>query len=216
MFGFSKKPKKQEGYTYRPPAYDRDQKIALQKIVSNVPVTRRLLPQNLLVVAVNNYVIKNTRAGADAARNVNTTKDPQLFFASLRELIETTENLKKVEPYWRFDKCTPTEQMEEIERKRDKLIRGFLSDSFDDLVNRINAKRSPGAKQKVFDEYQNAILAYSDDVGEENFEFFKQLCREKLNIVEETPDAPAEAEADRAETPDAPAEGEAASEEGST
>jgi hypothetical protein len=81
-------------------------------------------------------------------------------------------------------------------------------------VNRINAKRSPGAKQKLFDEYQNAILAYSDDVGEENFEFFKQLCREKLNIVEETPDAPAEETPE--ETPDVPAEGEAASEEGST
>lgn len=182
---FKKSKKEPQGYVYKPREYDRDEKIAIQKIVSSIPVTRKLLSQDLLVTAINNYVVKNIKVGANAARNVNTTKYPQVFFQSFKELVESTENLVKIEPYWRFDGHTPSEQLEDLNARRDKIIRGFIYESFNDLIKQIEEKRSPSAKQKLFDEYQAALLNNTEICGEENFEFFKNLCREKLNIEEQ-------------------------------
>lgn len=185
MFEKFKKPKnEQKGYVYKPREYDRDEKIAIQKIVSSIPVTRKLLSQDLLVTAINNYVVKNIKSGAAAASKVNTTKYPQVFFQSFKELVETTENLVKIEPYWRFDGHQPSEQLEDLNTRRDKIIRGFIYESFCELVKQIELKRSSAAKQKLFDEYQAALLNNLEICGEENFEFFKNLCRDKLNIEE--------------------------------
>ena len=35
----------------------------------------------------------------------------------------------------------------------------------------------------MFDDYQQSLLNNKDILGEENFEFFKKLCYEKLNVV---------------------------------
>ncbi len=184
MFFKKKKSAEQEGYQYKPRQFDRDEKIAIQKIVSTIPVTRKLLSQNLLVTAINNYVVKNIKLGSTAAHHINTTKHPQLFFQSVKDLVCTTENLQKLEPYWRFEGHTPTEQLEDFNSRRDVIIKGFIYESFTDLVVQINAKKSPAAKQRLFDEYQASLLNNLEICGEENFEFFKNLCREKLNITE--------------------------------
>ena len=60
------------------------------------------------------YVVRNIRIGSTAAQNVNSTKYPQVFFKSLRDLIVTTENLVKIEPFWRFDGRGPSEQLEDL------------------------------------------------------------------------------------------------------
>lgn len=182
---FKKKPKTEtQGYTYKPRQFDRDEKIAIQKIVSSIPVTRKLLSQELLVTAINNFVVKNIKIGSTAAHHVNTTKHPQLFFQSFRDLISSTENLQQLESYWRFDGHTPTEQLEDLNARRDKIIRGFIFESFTELVDKLDKTRSPSQKQKMFDEYQASLLNNMDVCGEENFEFFKTLCRDKLNIQE--------------------------------
>ena len=90
----------------------------------------------------------------------------------------------KIEPYWRFEGNGPTDQMNDINARRDKIIRGFINESFNDLVKQIEIQRSPAKKQKLFDDYQNSLINNIDICGEENFEFFKNLCREKLNIEE--------------------------------
>ena len=184
MFFKKKKKEEQKGYVFRPREYDRDEKIELQKIVSSIPVTRKLLKQELLVTATNNYVVKNIKIGSNAAHNVNTTKHPQVFFQALKDLISSTENLQKVEPYWRFEGHTPTEQMEDLNARKDKIIRGFIYESFTELVEKIEKTNNPNAKQKLFDDYQNQLMFNIEICGEENFEFFKDLCRDKLNITE--------------------------------
>lgn len=179
-----KKEAENQGYVHRPRQFDRDEKIAIQKIVSSIPVTRKLLSQELLVTAVNNYVVKNIKIGSTAAHNVNTTKHPQVFFQAFKDLISSTENLQKLEPYWRFEGHSPTEQLEDLENRRDKIIRGFIYESFSELVEKIEKTSSTAVKQKLFDEYQSQLLFNIDICGEENFEFFKDLCRDKLNITE--------------------------------
>lgn len=184
MFFKKKKKEEQKGYTFRPRDYDRDERIELQKIVSSIPVTRKMLKYELLVTATNNYVVKNIKIGSTAAHNVNTTKHPQVFFQALKDLISSTENLQKVEPYWRFEGHTPTEQMEDLNARKDKIIRGFIYESFTELVEKIEKTNNPNAKQKLFDDYQNQLMFNIEVCGEENFEFFKDLCRDKLNITE--------------------------------
>ena len=184
MFFKKKKKEEQNGYTFRPRDYDRDERIELQKIVSSIPVTRKMLKYELLVTATNNYVVKNIKIGSTAAHNVNTTKHPQVFFQALKDLISSTENLQKVEPYWRFEGHTPTEQMEDLNARKDKIIRGFIYESFTELVEKIEKTNNPNAKQKLFDDYQNQLMFNIEVCGEENFEFFKDLCRDKLNITE--------------------------------
>lgn len=179
------KKKREKGFLYKPREYDREEKITLQKIVSNIPVTRKLLSQDLLVKATYNFAARNIRIGSTAAHNVNTTKYPQLFFKSLRELFETTENLVKIEPFWHFEGRTPTEQLKELNEKRDAIIRGFIADSFNQLLSDLNKTGSSSKKQRLFDEYQAALVGNADVLGEENFEYFKRLCYEKLNIAEE-------------------------------
>ncbi len=179
-----KKDEKPEGYTFKPREYDREEKITLQKIVSGIPVTRKLLSQDLLVKATYNYAARNLKAGAAAAHNVNTTKYPQVFFPALKELYDTTENLVKIEPFWRFDGHTPTEQLNELNEKKDVVIKGFINDSFNELLSQIEKRKSSSAKQRLFDEYQGALMLHLEMCGEENFEYFKTLCREKLNIEE--------------------------------
>ena len=152
--------------------------------MSSIPVTRKLLSQDLLVTAINNFVVKNVKIGSTAAHHVNTTKHPQLFFQSMKELISSTEELQKLEPYWRFEGHTPTEQLDDLRARKDKIIRGFIYDSFTSLVEQIEKTKSPSAKQKLFDTYQASLINNIDVCGEENFEFFKNLCREKLNIEE--------------------------------
>lgn len=182
---FKKKKQEPEGYVYRPREFDRDERIAIQKIVSSIPVTRKMLKHELLITAINNFVVKNIKIGSNAAHNVNTTKHPQVFFQSFKDLVESTENLQKLEPYWRFEGHTPTEQLEDLEKRKDKIIRGFIYESFTSLIEQIEKTKSPRAKQKLFDEYQSQLLFHIDICGEDNFEFFKELCRDKLNISEE-------------------------------
>lgn len=184
MLEFLKKKKEPQGYAYKPRNFDRDERIEIQKIVSSIPVTRKLLSQELLVTAINNYVVKNIKIGANAARNVNTTKHPQVFFSSFRALTESTQNLMKIEPYWRFEGNGPTDQMNDINERRDRIIRGFINESFDGLLEQLEAQHNPSKKQRLFDDYQNSLLNNLDVCGEENFEFFKNLCRQKLNIEE--------------------------------
>ena len=186
MFG-KKIEQKPAGYTYKPREFDREERIALQKIVSNIPVTRKMLTQDMLVNALSSYVGKNIKIGSMAAKNVNTTKDPYLFFKAYKELVESTEQLIKIEPYWRFEGMGPTEQLADINEKKDRLIKGFLCDAFGDLVAKINAKHTAAGKQKLFDDFQNALLVNADIMGEENFAYFKELCSEKLSITDQTP-----------------------------
>lgn len=184
MFFKKKKQPENQGYVYKPRRFERDEVIEIQKIVSTIPVTRKLLSQDLLVTAINNYVVKNIKIGSTAAHNVNTTKHPQLFFQSLRDLVSSTENLQKLEPYWRFEGHTPTEQLEDLDSRREKIIRGFIYETFTELVEKIEKTNNPNAKQKLFDDYQGQLMFNIETCGEENFEFFKQLCRDKLNITE--------------------------------
>ncbi|MBE6796471.1 MAG: hypothetical protein E7533_07830 [Ruminococcaceae bacterium] len=181
---FGRKKQQPQGYAFKPRQYDRDEKIAIQKIVSSIPVTRKLLSQDLLVTAINNYVVKNIKIGANAARNVNTTKHPQVFFSSMRDLIESTERLVQIEPYWRFEGNGPTDQMNDLNERRDRIIKGFINETFNELIEEIEKKKNPSQKQKLFDDYQNSLINNMDICGEENFEFFKELCRKKLNIQE--------------------------------
>ncbi len=180
----NKKPAQNTGYTYKPRQYDRDEKIEIQKIVSTIPVTRKLLSQELLVTAINNFVVKNIKIGSTAAHHVNTTKHPQLFFQSLKELVSSTQELQRIEPYWRFEGHTPTEQLADLNERRDRIIKGFINESFNDLIQEIDKARTPNQKQKLFDTYQASLLNNIDVCGEENFDFFKGLCRDKLNITE--------------------------------
>ena len=184
MFDFLKKKKEPQGYVHKPRDFDRDERIEIQKIVSSIPVTRKLLSQDLLITAINNYVVKNIKIGSTAAHNVNTTKYPQVFFQAYKDLVSSTENLQKLEPYWRFEGHTPTEQLDDLNERKDKIIRGFIYESFTELVEKIEKTKNPNAKQKLFDDYQNQLMFNIEICGEENFEFFKDLCRDKLNITE--------------------------------
>lgn len=181
---FGRKKQQPQGYAYKPRQYDRDEKIAIQKIVSSIPVTRKLLSQDLLVTAINNYVVKNIKIGSTAAHNVNTTKHPQVFFSSMRDLIESTEKLVLIEPYWRFEGNGPTDQINDLNERKDRIIKGFINETFNELVAEIEKKPKASQKQKLFDDYQNSLINNIDICGEDNFEFFKALCREKLNIQE--------------------------------
>ena len=180
---FKKKKKTDSDNSIKPREYDRDERIALQKIVSGTPVTRKLIPQEKLTKLTYNYISRNIRIGSIAAQNVNTTKFPQVFFKSLRELIITTENLVRIEPYWRFEGSKPTEQLEDLTTRKDAIIKGFINESFGDLVAAMEKKSSASQKQKMIDDYQQSLLNNKDILGEENFEFFKKLCYEKLNVV---------------------------------
>lgn len=180
---FKKKKKTDSDNSIKPREYDRDERIALQKIVSGTPVTRKLIPQEKLTKLTYNYISRNIRIGSIAAQNVNTTKFPQVFFKSLRELIITTENLVRIEPYWRFEGSKPTEQLEDLTTRKDAIIKGFINESFGDLVAAMEKKSSASQKQKMFDDYQQSLLNNKDILGEENFEFYKKLCYEKLNVV---------------------------------
>ena len=181
---FKKKKEEQNSYSFKPRDYDRDERIALQKIVSGTPVTRKLLPQEKLVKLTYSYVARNIRIGSTAAQNVNTTKFPQVFFKSLRDLIITTENLVKIEPFWRFDGSKPSEQMEDLNNRKDLIIKGFINESFSNLVADMEKKSSASQKQKMFDDYQQSLINNKDILGKENFEFFKKMCYEKLNVID--------------------------------
>lgn len=180
-----KKNKEDSSYSLKQREYDRDDRIALQKIVSGTPVTRKLIPQEKLTKLTYNYIARNIRIGSIAAQNVNTTKFPQVFFKSLRELIVTTENLVRIEPYWRFESNKPSEQLEDLRNRKDAIIKGFINESFCELVENMEKKSSASQKQKMFDDYQQSLLNNKDILGEDNFEFFKKLCYEKLNVVNE-------------------------------
>jgi len=182
---FKKKKQEKSGYSFKPRDYDRDERIALQKIVSGTPVTRKLLPQEKLVKLTYSYVVRNIRIGSTAAQNVNTTKYPQVFFKSLRDLIVTTENLVRIEPFWRFEGRGPTEQLEDMNNRKDAIIKGFINETFNNLVNDMEKKTSASQKQKMINDYQQSLINNKDVLGEEIFEFFKQLCYEKLNVVNE-------------------------------
>lgn len=179
---FKKKKKSDTDNSFKPREYDREERIALQKIVSGTPVTRKLIPQEKLTKLTYKYVARNIRIGSIAAQNVNTTKFPQVFFKSLKELIVTTENLVRIEPYWRFDN-KPSEQLEDLRNRKDAIIKGFINESFSDLVIDMEKKSSASQKQKMFDDYQQSLINNKDILGEENFDFFKKLCYEKLNVV---------------------------------
>ena len=150
-----------------------------------IRLSQEIMTQEKLVKLTYNYVARNIRIGSTAAQNVNTTKFPQVFFKSLNDLIVTTENLVRIEPYWRFEGRKPTEQLEDLKNRKDAIIKGFLNETFKELVSDMAKKSSPSQKQKMFDDYQQSLINNKEILGEENFEFFKELCFEHLNVVKD-------------------------------
>ena len=170
--------KPDENSPRKPRDYDREERITLQKIVTNIPVTRKMLSQELLVQAVVKFIGKNIRIGSTAADTVNSALVPQLFFPALRSVKDTTEALVKLEPYWYFEGRKPSEQLTEINENEVYIVGAFLERSFDDMVSRLEKKHSAKAKQKIFDEYQSTLMSYSDMINDENQEHFRELCEE--------------------------------------
>ncbi|NMP36959.1 MAG: hypothetical protein GX051_02380 [Clostridiales bacterium] len=177
----NEKENEQKRYQYKPREYDREERITLQKIVApRIPVTRKLLAQDVLVKATNDFIAKNIRIGSTAAEIINTTDNPGLFFSRLQMIIESTEALVKVAPFWRFEGRQPQEQLDEINDKKDTIVFDFLDRSFDGMLEKLSKKKSGRGKQKIFDEYQSVIMTYSKLIGEQGVEHFKQRCETEL------------------------------------
>lgn len=181
---FKKKPesgntargKNQPARTFPAPSLDREERIALQKMVTTIPVARKMLSQQLLIKSVTDFIGRNVRMGANAANIVNTTVYPQLFFTNLQLLEDCTRRVAELEPYWKFEGKQPSEQLQEIVEKKHDIIGAFIERSFYDTVDKINKKRSARTKQKIFDEYQSSLLGYQELIDEENQDFFRELC----------------------------------------
>ena len=71
------------------------------------------------------------------------------------------------------------------ERQREmKMYGDIIEQESVTRFDKVKKKKNPSQKQKIFDEYQASLINNIDICGEENFEFFKELCRDKLNITE--------------------------------
>ena len=165
---------------YKPRTFDREERITLQKMVTTVPVTRKMLSQELLVNAIASFISRNVRMGSSAAYAVNNALEPEVFFTNLELVTACTTRIAQLEPYWKFDGKQPHEQLEEITQNRKFIIGAFVERSFFDTLDKIKKKSSPKAKQKIFDEYQTALLKYQEYIDEENLEFFRKLCEENI------------------------------------
>lgn len=159
-----------------PRIYDRDERIALQKMVTTIPVTRKLLSKELLSTAIVNFISKNVRMGAGAANVVNNATDPRLFFMNLQLVESCTQRVAALEPYWKFEGKKPSEQLAEIVENKHDIIGAFIERSFYATVDNIKKKRNPSTKQKLFDEFQTGLLAFQEFIDEDNQLFFKELC----------------------------------------
>ncbi len=156
--------------------YDREERIALQKMVTTIPVTRKLLSKELLSTAIVNFITKNVRMGANAANVVNNTTNPRLFFMNLQLVEDCTKRVVALEPYWKFEGKQPSDQLAEIIENKHDIIGAFIERSFYATVDNIKKKHNPGTKQKLFDEYQTNLLAFQELIDEDNQLFFKELC----------------------------------------
>ncbi len=168
--------KRQPNQPFIPRDFDREERIALQKMVTNIPVTRKMLSQQVLARAVFDFIGRNVRMGATAANIVNTTVFPQLFFTNLQLLEDCTRRVSELEPYWKFDGKLPSQQLSEIQEMKHDIIGAFIERSFYDIIDKVKKKRSLRAKQKLFDSYQTALLQFQDYIDEDNQKFFKELC----------------------------------------
>lgn len=168
--------KKQPNQPFIPRDFDREERIALQKMVTTIPVARKMLSQQVLARAVFDFIGRNVRMGASAANVVNTTVFPQLFFTNLQLLEDCTRRVAELEPYWKFEGKQPSEQLLEIEEMKHDIIGAFIERSFYDIIDKIKKKRSIHTKQKLFDDYQASLLHFQDYIDEENQKFFKELC----------------------------------------
>ncbi|MGI6744618.1 MAG: hypothetical protein BWY46_00605 [Firmicutes bacterium ADurb.Bin300] len=168
--------KKQKGNAFVPRDFDREERIALQKMVTTVPIARKMLPQQLLIKAVVDFIGRNVRMGASAANVVNTTVYPQLFFVNLQLVEDCTRRVSLLEPYWRFEGKQPSEQLGEIIEKKHDIVGAFIERSFFFTIDKLKKKRLSSSKRKVFDEYQFSLLKFKDFIDEENQSFFAELC----------------------------------------
>lgn len=171
-----KRGKKQPANTFVPREFDREERIKLQKMVTTVPVARKMLSRQLLVQAIANFIDRNLRMGASAANIVNTTVHPHLFFTNLQLMEDCTQRVVELEPYWKFEGKQPSEQLREIIEKKHDIVGAFIERSFYDTVDKVNKKHSARSKQKIFDEYQSSLLRFQDLIDEENQNFFRELC----------------------------------------
>ncbi len=168
--------KKQRLTAFVPRDFDREERIALQKMVTTVSIARKMLSQQLLIKAVVDFIGRNVRMGAHAADIVNTTVYPQLFFPNLKLVEDCTRNVSQLEPYWKFDGKQPSEQLEEIIEKKHDIVGAFIERSFFFNIDKLNKKRTASSKKKIFDEYQTSLLKFKDFIDEENQRFFAELC----------------------------------------
>ena len=159
-----------------PPSFDREERITLQKMVTTIPVTRKMLSPDLLNKAIVDFIRKNVSMGASAANIVNNTVSPPLFFRNLQLVEDCTRRVVGLEPYWKFEGKQPSEQLREITDNKHDIIGAFIERSFYDMVDRLNKKRTASGKQKIFDEYQSSLLSFQDVIDEDNQIFFRELC----------------------------------------
>ena len=145
-------------------------------MVTTVPIARKMLPQQLLIKAVVDFIGRNVRMGASAANVVNTTVYPQFFFVNLQLVEDCTRRVSLLEPYWRFEGKQPSEQLGEIIEKKHDIVGAFIERSFFFTIDKLKKKRLSSSKRKVFDEYQFSLLKFKDFIDEENQSFFAELC----------------------------------------
>lgn len=150
--------------------------------------------------AANIMASQYLRIAQDSANLVNTTKNPEVFFPRLNLLIEKMEQLAAMENLVDFSGNSPSNNLAEIKRNRDKIIHDFLQRYYEDTKQKIESVKTPKAKHNHAERFKAKIEPYMYELSESNIEELNQMSA-KLYAMSDTSDLVPKNNKSNAESP---------------
>lgn len=134
--------------------------------------------RNISAEQVNN----DLRIMQDCANIVNSTRNPEIYFARFHLLQETALHLTKFEKYIPFSGASPTETLLDINLTKQKSIHSFLIRYFDMVCQKANKLKTQKGKSNQYKKFYESLTPYFFEMNDNNRRFIND-CMKKVNLL---------------------------------
>ena len=147
----------------------------LVKLVIPNAAPDRYISKALFTKALYMAVDNKMKILKDSVKLVNSTEKPKIFFTRRALILETLEFLAKLEPVYPFKGSLPSKDLINIQSKKVAAINDFIKRYFDSVRIDMATLKTAKAKQRKMDLFCENMLAYDDEMEDENRKNYKAL-----------------------------------------
>ena len=119
----------------------------------------------------------------DCQNLIQTTANPNVFFARLDLLYERLAHLIQLEPYYRFQPQLPSDILLQSCQRENASVKAFLERYFYKTSEKANGLKTEKAKLNQFEKYKETLDSFSNRISKDNYEYALTLYRSAKEVL---------------------------------